>query len=208
MTRIIHHASLLLATLLLSATLGAATANDPQQLVRAMADDVLSEVVARRDELAADTAALYRLVEERVIPHLDFRLITQLAVGRYWRRADAAQQERLTEEFKNLLMRTYTTALLSYSDQRLEYPPYTLEPDATQTSVPVKVFQADAPPVTVLYRMHRRNGPWQVYDVVIDNISLVTNYRSDFSRRIQQTGVDGLIAQLAAKNAEGTTTGE
>ena len=177
-----------------------AAIEDPQQLVRQTGDTVLAEVSARKSELEADPQLIYPLVEHTVVPHFDFRQMSQSALGRFWRDATEAQKENLTREFRELLVRTYATALLGYSGQQIEYLPVQYRADADRVMIPTRIASSGAPPVPINYRLRLNDSKWLVYDVVIDGISLITNYRSQFAAEVRRGGIDGLISTLAEKN--------
>ncbi|MDJ0738280.1 MAG: ABC transporter substrate-binding protein [Gammaproteobacteria bacterium] len=192
--------TLIVALFLLSSYAAAAAVNDPQQLVRSTGEKVLAEVSARRAELEADPKLIYPLVETTVLPHFDFQRMSQSALGRFWRRATDEQKAGVTREFREMLIRTYATALLGYSGQTIEYLPFKSAPDADKVVVQTRVASGAAPPVPVDYRLVRNEQQWQVYDVVIDGVSLITNYRSQFTTVVRRSGIDGLITALAEKN--------
>jgi len=200
--------------LLISMPLMADSKSDPQGIVKDTAETVLAEVSARKTDLEADATLIYPLVERTVLPHFDFERMTRSAMGRFWRRASSHQQRRVVAEFKELLVRTYAVALLGYSGQKIEYPPMNVADGASDVMVPTKIAAEGGPSVPVNYRLHNDGtGKWLVYDVVIDGISLVTNYRSTFARQIRlgaageqdrskrmSAGIDKLIEALSAKN--------
>lgn len=194
----------LLAVLFLTSTAWAKADVDthPQELVRSTADHVLNEVVKNKDQLKKNAGGIYQLVQEKILPHFDFVRMSQSAMGRYWRTATEDQRERLTREFQELLVRTYATALLNYSGQDVEYLPVRLRPEATDVLIPTRVAAVGSPPIPINYRLYRNDDKWKVYDVVIDNVSLVTNYRSTFSNQVRRHGVEGLINQLASRNKQ------
>ena len=172
-----------------------------QELVRSTADYVLSQVRARKAELEKDSSGIFALVQEKVIPHFDFRIMTRAALGRYWRQASEEQKERLTREFRELLVRTYATMLLGYSDEKIEYLPFRGKPGDKRVIVRTRVHTSDgAPPVPINYRLYRKNGEWKVYDVVVDGVSLVSNYRGTFANEVRKGGIEGLIASLEEHN--------
>ena len=172
-----------------------------QELVRSTAEYVLSQVRARKAELEKDSSGIYALVQEKVIPHFDFRLMTRAALGRYWRQATEEQKEKLTNEFRELLVRTYATMLLGYSDEKIEYLPFRGKPGDKRVMVRTRVHTSDgAPPVPIDYRLYRKDGEWKVYDVVVDGVSLVSNYRGTFAAEVRKGGIDGLIASLEEHN--------
>lgn len=192
----------LLAGLFLLSSFAVAAIEDPQQLIRQTGDKVLAEVSARKAQLEADPRLIYPLVENTVVPHFDFRQMSQAALGRYWRDASEAQKELVTREFRELLVRTYATALLNYSGQQIEYLPVRNPPDADRVMIPTRVAASGAPPIPIDYRLERSDSTWLVYDVVIDGVSLITNYRSQFASLVRRNGIDGLIETLSAKNRE------
>lgn len=190
-----------LALLLLPSAQLQAGEQSAQELVRSTAEYVLSQVRARKAELEKDSSGIYALVQEKVIPHFDFRLMTRAALGRYWRQATEEQKERLTREFRELLVRTYATMLLGYSDEKIEYLPYRGKPGDKRVVVYTRVHTRDgAPPVPINYRLYRKNGEWKVYDVVVDGVSLVSNYRGTFAEEVRKGGIEGLIASLEEHN--------
>lgn len=191
---------LLAGSIMLSSFAVAATIEDPQRIVRDTGDRVLAEVTERRAELEADPSLIYPLVEGTVVPHFDFRRMSQSALGRFWREADEAQKEALTNEFRQLLVRTYATALLGYSGQQIQYLPVQYRPGENKVMIPTRVAAPDAPPIPVNYRLRLEDQEWKVYDVVIDGVSLITNYRSQFTAEVRRGGIDGLISSLVDKN--------
>ena len=193
---------------------GAKVPMTAQQVVRQTAETVLAEVTERKADLEADPSLIYPLVQRTVVPHFDFTSMARSAMGRFWRKASSQQQRLVVAEFQELLVRTYATALLGYTGQKLEYPPMRAADGAKKVMVPTRVTASGGPPIPINYRLKlTREGHWMVYDVVIDGVSLVTNYRSSFARLIQQgaarekdrsirmqAGIDNLIQSLAAKN--------
>lgn len=191
-----------LAGVFLLSSYVAAAIEGPQQMVRSTADKVLAEVSARKAELEADPRLIYPLVETSVLPHFDFRRMSQSALGRFWRDASEAQRADVTREFREMLVRTYATALLGYSGQEIEYLPVKVGTDADGVVVPTRLALGGAPPVPIDYRLRKNDDGWKVYDVVIDGVSLITNYRSQFAGVVRRSGIDGLISALANKNRE------
>lgn len=174
---------------------------DPLGLVRSTADTVLAEVIANRESLDQDPASVYELVSEHVVPYFNFNSMTRSAMGRYWRRASNEQKEALIEEFRQLLVRTYGVALLNYSGEEITYLPLRASDNPDRATVQTRISETGGgPEIPVDYRMRRTDGNWKVHDVVIDGISLVSNYRTSFASQIRRGGIDGLIAQLVAQN--------
>ena len=188
--------------LVMLSSFAVAAVSDPQQMVRETGDKVLAEVTARKAELEARPELIYPLVESTVLPHFDFREMSQSALGRFWRDASEDQKAGITREFRELLVRTYASALLGYSGQQIEYLPAQFPADATNVMIPTRITSAGAPPVPINYRLKLEDSRWMVYDVVIDGVSLITNYRSQFAAVVRRNGIDGLIATLADKNRQ------
>ena len=174
----------------------------PDVLVKTVSQEVIAEIRKDKALQAGDPAKIAGLVETKVVPHFDFRRITQIAVGRGWRSATPEQQDRLTEEFKILLVRTYSGALTSYRDHAIEVRPLRAAPSDTEVTVRSVVRQTGAPQVAIEYDLAKTGGGWKVYDVRIDGISLVATYRSAFAEEFANRGVDGLISLLARKNRQ------
>jgi phospholipid transport system substrate-binding protein len=172
----------------------------PDALARSVTDEVLAIIRADKDLQAGNPQKVAQLVESKVLPHFNFTRMTQLAVGRNWRQTSAEQQKVLTDEFKTLLVRTYTTAFTGYRNQTIEYRPLRMSPTDTDVIVKSLIKQPTGQPVAVDYSMEKTGSTWKVYDVKIEGISLVENYRNTFNAEIQRTGVDGLIAALKNKN--------
>jgi phospholipid transport system substrate-binding protein len=180
-------------------TAGAAESS-PDALVKSTADEVLSIIRTTKDK-----KAVRDLAEQKVLPHFDFRTMTQLAVGQHWRQASPAQQKSLEEAVRTLLVNTYTASLnaASTGKEQVEVKPAEVKSGANDVVVRTLVRRPSGPPIPVDYRMAKgSDGSWKVYDVVVENLSLVTNYRSSFASEIQRSGIDGLIKALQAKNSE------
>lgn len=173
----------------------------PDALARKVTDEVLTLLRADKDIQAGNASKVYELVDAKVLPHFNFNHMTRLAVGAPWRQANAAQQQKLTSEFRSLLVHTYASAFSQYRDQAIEYRPLKIQPADTDVMVQSRIKQSGGgDPIDVNYRMEKTDQGWKVYDVVIAGVSLVQNYRSTFTSEIQRSGVDGLIASLASKN--------
>lgn len=174
-----------------------AAGSPPDAEVRAATEEVLAVIAS-----APDVRTLGKLAESKVVPRFDFRRMTQLAAGRIWSRASPEQQEQLTGEFQQLLVRTYTQALVASSHARAKVAvqPARVAEGATETTVRTTVSEPGRPPLAIDYRMAQSAGNWKVVDVTVDNISLVTNYRNWFADQAQNGGVDGVIRALAEKN--------
>lgn len=191
--------------LLLSLLFGsswAATDNHPaQQRVESSVNGIFNTLQKESDKLKADPAYQKEVVTKYVVPYLDFVGMTKLAVGKNWRKGSEQQKKILTEEFKALLLRTYTKALAEYSDQAIKFKPFRAGKRADRAIVYADILQKSGPLIPMKFRLRQLQDQWLVYDIAIDGISLVTTYRSSFSNEINSTGIDGLIASLVKKNS-------
>ena len=168
--------------------------------VKRTSQELLQIIRADPKVQAGDQARIREVVEAKVFPNIDFERMTSLAMGRNWRAANPEQQKRLIEEFRTLLVRTYSGALAQYRDQKMDYKPLRAEPNATDVTVRTEVLRPGQAPVQIDYSMTRTQEGWKAYDIIVGGVSLVTNYRDEFSEQIKTAGVDGLIKTLAAKN--------
>jgi phospholipid transport system substrate-binding protein len=185
---------------ILAAQEAAAQPTAPDALVQQMTDDVTAAVKQDSAIRAGDSARIAALVETKIVPHFDFRRITQAAMGPSWRRATPDQQDELTRQFKELLVRTYSGALSSYREQTIEVRPLRAKPGDSEVTVRSFVRQAGAEPIAIEYDLERTDSGWKVFDVRVAGMSLVVNYRSAFAEEVRNHGVEGLIELLAAKN--------
>ena len=185
------------ALMLMASTAIAQTA--PDVLVKNTVNEVLSVIKTTRDK-----RVLGEVVEKKVLPNFDFQAMTRYAVGKYWREATPAQQRALENAFRELLVTTYTTALTqsSLTDQSVEVRPVTLRPADDDVTVKTLVKDASSKPIAIDYRLAKVGSAWKVYDVTVENLSLVTNYRGSFNSEIGRSGIDGLIKALQEKNKQ------
>jgi phospholipid transport system substrate-binding protein len=191
----------LLAGAVISACVFAADA-DPDQLVKSVTEEVLTIVRSDKDIQSGNAKKAIALVEAKVLPHFNFTRMTQLAVGREWKNASPAQQKSLTDEFKTLLVRTYSKALTEYRNQSIEYKPFSLKPGDTEAKVRTLVKQqGGAQPIQLDYSLEKQESGWKVFDIEVAGVSLVTNYRDTFATEIRNNGIDGLIKALQTKNS-------
>jgi phospholipid transport system substrate-binding protein len=172
----------------------------PDLLVKNVTLEVVDIIQKDKDIQKGDRKKVVALIEAKVLPHFNFQAMTASAVGRNWEKASAEQKARLQEEFKTLLVRTYSSALASYSNQKFDFRPLRAKPTDTDVTVNVRIIQSGTEPVTIDYDMEKRPGGWKVWDVRVGGISLVANYRTEFDNQIREGGVDGLIKTLYAKN--------
>lgn len=142
------------------------------------------------------------LVDEKVLPHFDFARMTMLATGVGWRSASEAQRGQLVEQFRTLLVRTYSTALTKYTNQTLDFLPERTSEDGKKAMVRSLLKQPGAPTLTIDYRLATTAGGWKIYDVAVDGVSLVTTYRDSFAQEVRTGGIDGLVKMLTTKNSQ------
>jgi phospholipid transport system substrate-binding protein len=189
-----------IAALALIAAGPASAQEAPDALVKRVSQEVLQIVKTDPKVQAGDQARTREVVESKLLPNFDFARMTALAMGRNWRQATPEQQQRLTDEFRSLLVRTYAGALNQYRDQQLAFKPLRAEDKATEVIVRTEVIRPGQQPVQIDYGMHKVTDGWKCYDVIVGGVSLVTNYRDEFNEQIRAGGIDGLIRTLTDKN--------
>jgi len=192
-----------LVMLLLSPLLFAAE-SDPDELIKKTTNEVLTLIKQDKEIQAGSKKKIKEVIEVKVLPHFDFTRMTRLALGRFWKQATPEQQAALVSEFKTLLVRTYSTSLISYKDQQINYKPLKMSPTDTEVVVRTLIMQPGAQSIPLDYSMVKTPTGWKAYDIAVDGVSLVVNYRSSFAQEIQQGGVDHLIKTLQAKNSFAT----
>ncbi len=172
----------------------------PDALVKRVSQEVLQ--IVRTDPLvqAGNEARIREVIEVKLLPNFDFARMTALAMGRNWRAATPEQQQRLTDEFRALLVRTYSGALNQYRNETIDYKPLRANPGDTEVVVRTVVVKPGANPVQIDYSMEKKADGWKAFDVAVAGVSLVTNYRDEFNAQIQAGGVEGLLKTLVAKN--------
>lgn len=170
--------------------------NSPDGLIRAVAQKLLDRIKADRKVLINNPDKLFAMVDEVVLPHFDFPLMARLVLGEQWTAANDKQQQRFLEGFKSLLVKTYGNALLQYSNETITFRPAQLGSKPGRASVASLIQSAGAAPVPMEYRMRKLDDQWLIYDVVVDGISLVTNYRGTYAAEIQRDGLESLIKKL------------
>lgn len=184
--------------------LAPATAADsmmaPDVLAKSVTEEVLAIIRADKDIQAGNQKKVLDLVETKIVPHFNFAGMTRIALGKNWSQANAEQRKALTSEFRALLIRTYTTAFTQYKNQTVEYRPLRLAPSDNDVVVKSFIKQPSGQPIAVDYNMEKTDAGWKVYNLKIEGISLVENYRNTFNTEIQKSGIDGLIKTLADRN--------
>jgi phospholipid transport system substrate-binding protein len=171
-----------------------------QQMIKETADQVLEEMRTNAELYKSDPQKIYELVDTLVLPHFDFAAMTDLALGRYTDQVSPEQRPEIISEFRHLLVRTYSSALLEYTDQSVVFLPMEGSEADGEVTVRAEIQQAGGFPIPIDYLVRNGDDGWKVIDVSVDDVSLVTNYRSSFARAIKKDGVDGLIQTLRARN--------
>ena len=172
----------------------------PDALVKRVAGEVLQTIKSDPKVQSGDQQRIREVVETKLLPYFDFDRITALAMGRNWRQASPEQQKQLVDQFRTLLVRTYSGALAQYRDQAMDYKPLRADANATEVTVRTEVVRPGQAPVQIDYSMAKSASGWKVYDVIVGGVSLVTNYRDEFNEQIKNGGIDGLIKTLADRN--------
>jgi phospholipid transport system substrate-binding protein len=175
-------------------------AEGPDELVKRTAEDVLATVKSDKDIQAGDQEKIFALAEQKIVPNFDFDKVSRMVLGKNWTIATPDQKAAFQNEFRTLLIRTYASALSKYRNQTIEYKPFRLVSDSDIASVKTQIVQPDGQPIEVDYTLVKQPEAWKVYDIVIEGVSLVTNYRGQFAQEIRQNGLDSLIKKLADKN--------
>lgn len=180
----------------------ASAADDAQTVVQETTSSVIERVKSEKDALRANPAKMYGLVSDMIFPHFDFTIMSQWVLGEQWKAAEAAQRQEFVEQFRRLLVRTYATALLEYSDQIISYPANAASQNPKTATVKQDIKQPGGTVLPVVYRLHNKTGDWKVFDVSVDGVSLVKTYKSSFAQVIAEGGIAKLIANLKDKNKD------
>jgi len=174
---------------------------EPDQLVRDTMQTVLDSIKTDKAAFQQDQEKLFAFVDQTVLPHFDFSTMSRWVMGKHWRKFSDTQKQQFEAEFRRLLVKTYGLALLEYNDQTINVFPPEVSSSGKTTVVKTEIIQAGATPVKIDYRLHRHDDAgWKVFDISIEGISLVANYRTSFSNQVRQSGVDGLLEFLVQKN--------
>ncbi len=188
--------------LLLQVARAEASPTEPDAIVKATTVNVLGIIDENRASLKQDPEQLYGLVDEFVLPHFDFYKISQWVLGKNWRTATPEQRDRFVLAFRTMLVRTYATAILEYSDLKFVYHPLRMQQGDRIVTVRTEVIRPGEQPVRIDYRMFQGKEGWKVFDVQVDGVSLVASYRTTFDKEIQSDGMDSLINRLEGHNVE------
>ena len=182
---------------------GSAEAASPNDVVQSAADALAAGLAGRKEELAADPAALYSLIDEILLPRFDRRYAAQLVLGKHWRNADEAQRDRFIDAFYHSLLRRYADGVLEYDQEKVEILPFRDDESKPRVVVRTVVKLDDGTEVPVNYGLVNRDSGWLIFDVTIEGISYVRNYRSEMNAEIQATGLEAVIERLESEGAGG-----
>ena len=185
---------------LLVFTTPASSDQPPLELVRDASTQMLMMLKEEKTSIKENPARLDEMVAEIVLPHFDLERMGRWTLGKYWRNANPQQREEFVKEFRALLIRSYGRALLDYADAEIVYLPFRMQDDETRVKVHTELSRSNENSVKITYSMHSTANGWKIYDVAIQGISLVTNYRSTFMNKVKKDGLDQLIVLLAARN--------
>lgn len=205
---ILTAASIFLASYVQLAFADAGVSKDiepPVALLERTSQEVIDILRKDRKLLQSEPERIYKIVDEHILPHLDDVTMAKLALGKNWKKASKEQKLSFVDEFKKLLVRTYSKSLTEFKDQEIKFFPLKLADDAHKTSVKAEVIQPGGPSIPLAYRMRIKNNAWKVYDIKVDGISLVTSYRGTFTQEIRKSGIDGLLKYLRDKNSKLST---
>jgi len=180
----------------------------PQPQIEKMVNELLDRLSASAEQINHDRSVAYELSNELVVPYLDFPRITRLIIGKYWRDASDEQRQRLIDEISALLIRSYVTAMIAYADdtlleEQVVYMPSRYQAGDRKTAVRAKISLDSGQTIDVRYALYRTDGQWKIYDISLENISLVLTYRSSFGASIKSNGLDALITRLENRNRKG-----
>jgi phospholipid transport system substrate-binding protein len=182
------------------ATAGFAQELTPDQLVQKVTEDVLATIKADKQLASGDKQKALKLAEEKVLPHIDFEEATRLAVGRAWAQATPEQKKKLVDEFRRMLVRTYSNAIEAYSGQTLKVLPSRGAPKDDDATVRTQFIRAGGQPLPIDFQARKTDKGWKIYDITVEGVSLVLTYRSEFDQVVKQEGMEGLIKRLSQKN--------
>jgi phospholipid transport system substrate-binding protein len=180
----------------------------PDQVARDVTNKIIGLIKNNRDAYAKDYRKLYQMVDENILPHFDFRKVSQQVLGPAWRNATPEQRDKFTKEFRDLMVRTYGTALLKYTDEEIVYLPLKIAPGDKTAVVRSQIRRGGgAPPIAINYSFYKPDAAWKVYDMAIEGPSIVTTYQRVYAERLNKQNLDQLIAGMAQENQRALTGG-
>lgn len=198
--------SIIHVLVLLSFATPASSGQSPLELVRDTSTQMLTTLREEKTSINQNPDLLYEMISENVMPYFDFERMAQWTLGKYWRNASQQQREEFVKEFRALLVRSYGRTLVDFTDAEIVYLPFRMKDDETQVKVQTELSRPHNNSVKITYKLHSTSSGWKVYDVAVEGISLVTNYRSTFMSKVRQEGLDQLIYLLASNNKKAGPT--
>jgi phospholipid transport system substrate-binding protein len=189
-----------LAICLVAATQSFAAETAPDALIKGITSDVIAAIKQDKGIRAGNTAKIDALVEAKILPYFDFERATREAMGVSWRQATPEQRSQLVAEFRTLLVRTYSGTLASYRDQVIDFKPVHMAPGDTEATVQSDIRESGSPAIGIDYELEKTDSGWKMFDIAVDGVSLIANYRTSFDEEVRNHGVDGLLRVLASKN--------
>lgn len=199
---VIHFLLVMILSFALASFASADAEHPAMVLVKDTTAKIQQAIKDKDADIEKDQEVLFDLVNTIVLPHFDFRKMSSWVLGKNWRKANDDQKKKFTDEFSRLLVRTYSKALHDNADQQIDFLPIRGKPKDDDVVIRTEIPQKGGFPIPIDYKMHLKKGEWKVYDVVIDSLSLVANYRTSFNQEIKKSGIDNLIAKLADRNKE------
>ena len=181
--------------------------SEPEALVKKITEEVLAALKSDKQLAAGDREKAVKLAEQKILPHVDFEEATRLAVGRGWKEATPEQRKKLIAEFRNMLVRTYSNAIGTYEGQTMKVLPSRVKPGEGEATVRNQFLRPGGKPILIDYSMRKTDSGWKIFDIVVEGVSLVLTYRSEFDAVVKQEGVDGLIKRLGQKNTPAPAVG-
>ena len=201
-----HYIIAIQCFLLLLFTTTVSSNQSPLDLVRDTPTQILSILNKEKEIIKQNPDMLHEIIANNVIPHFDFERMGRWTLGKYWRDTNQQQRNKFMEEFRTLLIRSYGNVLIEYANAEIVYLPFRADINNTRAKVHAALSLPNENAIKITYSLHSTTLGWKVYDVAVEGISLVTNYRNSFMRKVSQDGIDELIGQLAAKNNQDDTT--
>ena len=175
----------------------------PDALIKRISKEVLDAAKTNKELKKGNQKQIYAFVEKNIFPYVDFQRMTALAAGRYWRQATPEQKTQLTNEFRDLLVHTYSNAITKVDNQKVEFKPFRTSPNATEAVVQTRIIQPrGGEPIELSYRLSKTADGWKIYDINVLGAWLVETYKGTFASEISRGGIDGLIRTLAQKNKQ------
>lgn len=190
----------ILAFALLFAAPAFAQDGGPEQLVQKVTEEVLAAIKSDKQLQAGDKQKALKLAEEKVLPHIDFEEATRLAVGRGWSQATPEQKKKLVDEFRQMLVRTYSNAIEGYQGQTMKVLPSRGKPSGDDATVRAQFIRAGGQPLPIEFQARKTEKGWKIYDISVEGVSLVLTYRSEFDAVVKQGGIEALLKRLGEKN--------